>query len=134
MDENEQIIRRWFSEVWNDRNAAKIDELRQPDATSEGLLPNEKHEGNNRFKHFHKLICSAFSDINFTVETAASQGNRLTAEWSGTMVHTGVFQDRAPTGKRVSVRGTYEGTVVDGKIANGKNTWNYADILRQIDF
>jgi predicted ester cyclase len=91
-------------------------------------------EGNNRFKHFHKLICSAFSDINFTVETAASQGNRLTAEWSGTMVHTGVFQDRAPTGKRVSVRGTYEGTVVDGKIANGKNTWNYADILRQIDF
>jgi predicted ester cyclase len=133
MDENEELIRRWFSEVWTNRNAAAIDNLRHPDATSEGLLPNEKHEGNDSFKQFHKLLCSAFSDINIIVESASSQGDRLTAEWSGTMVHTGVFQGRAPTGKRVSIRGKYEGTVVDGKLANGKNNWNYADLLQQID-
>jgi hypothetical protein len=67
------------------------------------------------------------------VNSVSSRSDALAAEWSGTAVHTGEFEGRAPTGERVSIHGKYEGTLVDGKLAGGRNEWNYADLLRQID-
>jgi SnoaL-like polyketide cyclase len=48
-------------------------------------------------------------------------------------VHSGTFQDRPATGKRLELRGTFEATIVAGKIANGSNQWNYQELLPQID-
>jgi hypothetical protein len=55
MDENETIMRRWFSEVWNKGDVSTIDDLLEPSAVVGGLLPDQKHEGREKFKEFHKL-------------------------------------------------------------------------------
>ena len=60
MDKNETIIRRWFSEVWNKGDVSTIDDLLEPSAVVDGLLPDHKHEGREGFKEFHKLLYSAF--------------------------------------------------------------------------
>ena len=57
----------------------------------------------------------------------------MTGSWHGTVVHSGTFQGRAATGKRLEMRGTFEVTIVEGKIVNGGNRWNYDELLPQID-
>jgi predicted ester cyclase len=133
MATNEQIMRRWFTEVWNQGNVSTIDELLDPNAIVDGLLPDENHNGCERFKEFHKLLYSSFSDFDFTVDQVVSSGEHVTGSWHGTVVHSGTFQDRAATGKRIHMRGTFEGTIANGKITSGTNRWNYDELLPQID-
>ena len=133
MDKNETIIRRWFSEVWNKGDVSTIDDLLEPSAVVDGLLPDQKHEGREEFKEFHKLLYSTFSDFDLTVDEVVSSGNHVTGSWHGTVVHSGTFQDRTATGKRLEMRGTFEVTIVAGKIVNGSNRWNYDELLPHID-
>jgi predicted ester cyclase len=79
------------------------------------------------------LLYSTFSDFDLTVDEVVSSGNHVTGSWHATVVHSGTFQGRAATGKRLEMRGTFEATIVDGKIINGSNRWNYEDLLPQID-
>ncbi|MBV8968731.1 MAG: ester cyclase [Verrucomicrobia bacterium] len=133
MDENEPLIKRWFTEVWNHGDASVIDELMVPSVVADGLLPGQRHEGREEFKKFHQMMCSAFSDFNLTVDDVLTTGPGVTGRWHGTVLHTGVFEGRAPTGRRIQIRGTYEITIVEGKLVNGKNEWNYDEVLQQID-
>jgi predicted ester cyclase len=133
MDKNETIIRRWFSEVWNKGDVSTIDDLLEPSAVVDGLLPDRKHKGREEFKEFHKSLYSTFSDFDVTVDEVVSSGNHATGSWHGTVVHSGTFQGRAATGKRLEMRGTFEVTIVEGKIVNGSNRWNYDELLPQID-
>jgi predicted ester cyclase len=133
MDKNEALIKRWFSEVWNEGKVSAIDELMHTGCVAEGLLPDQKYEGIAEFKKFHNLMCSAFSDFNITVDEVISTGDHVRGSWHGTVMHTGEFQGRAATGKQLQIRGTYEVTIVEGKLVNGKNDWNYEDVLKQID-
>jgi predicted ester cyclase len=133
MDKNEEIMRRWFSEVWNQGDVSVIDELLDPNAVVDGLLPDENHNGRDRFKEFHKLLYSAFSDFDLRVDQVVSSGEQVTGSWHGTVVHSGTFQDRAATGKRINMRGTFEGTLVNGKITSASNKWNHDELVPQID-
>jgi predicted ester cyclase len=133
MDQNETILRRWFSEVWNKGDTSTIDELLEPGAVISGLLPDQKHVGPEEFKDFHKLLYAAFSDFDFSVDQVVSSGDHVTGSWHGTVVHSGTFEGRAATGKRLELRGTFEGTIVQGRLVNGSNCWNYDELLPQID-
>jgi predicted ester cyclase len=133
MDKNEEVMRRWFSEVWNKGDVSTIDELLDPNAIVDGLLPDQNHNGRDRFKEFHKLLYSSFSDFDFTVDEVMSSGEHVTGSWHGTAVHSGTFQGRAATGKRINMHGTFEGEIVGGKIVKGSNKWNHDDLLPQID-
>jgi predicted ester cyclase len=133
MDNNEMVVRRWFSEVWNRGDVSTIDELLEPSAVIDGLVPDQTHDGREKFKEFHKLLHSAFSDFDLTVDEVVSSGDHVTGGWHGTVLHSGTFQDRPATGKRLELRGTFEATIVAGKIANGSNQWNYQELLPQID-
>ena len=133
MDENELLIKRWFTEVWNHGDASVIDELMVPSVVADGLLPGQRHEGREEFKKFHQMMCSAFSDFNLTVDDVLTTGPDVRGGWHGTVLHTGVFEGRAPTGRRIQIQGTYEVTIVEGKLVNGKNEWNYDEVLQQID-
>ena len=133
MDKNEEVMRRWFAEVWNKGDVSTIDELLAPDAIVDGLLPDQNHNGCERFKEFHRLLYSSFSDFDLTVDKVMSSGEHVTGSWHGTVLHSGTFQDRAATGKRIKMYGTFEGTIVGGKITSGTNKWNYDELLPQID-
>ena len=133
MDKNEAIVRRWFSEVWNNGDASTIDELLAPGAIVDGLIPGQVHKGPEEFKEFHKLMRSAFSDFDFTLDEVVSSGDRVTGSWHGAVVHSGTFQDRPATGKRLKMRGAFQVTIVDGKMTNGSNQWNHNELLPQID-
>jgi len=79
------------------------------------------------------LLYAAFSDFDFSVDQVVSSGDHVTGSWHGTVVHSGTFQGRAATGKRLELRGTFEATIVQGRIVNGSNRWNHDELLPQID-
>ena len=133
MHKNEETMRRWFSEVWNQGDVSTIDELLDPNAIVDGLLPDQTHNGREKFKEFHRLLYSAFSDFDFTVDEVVSSGDHVTGSWHGTVLHSGTFQGREATGKRINMHGIFEGEIVGGKIITGSNKWNHDELLPQID-
>ena len=53
---NEQLMRRWFEEVWNQQRVEVIDELLAADALLHGHVPELR--GREAFKQLHATFCA----------------------------------------------------------------------------
>ena len=64
-----QLARRWFDEVWNQRDATVISRLFAKDGIAHGLGPNgEDLIGPAGFKPFHDAFLGGFSDLQITID------------------------------------------------------------------
>src|SRR3954468_23038659 len=97
---NSQIIRRWFDEVWNQGNAAEIDEMSHPHTRGYGQAEQGRAINMDEFKELWGNLRAAFPDIKFTIEDTIEQGDKVAARWSATMTHKGSFLGVAPTNKQ----------------------------------
>ncbi len=124
-DANKQVMRRWFEEVWNQKNEAAIDELFSPDGRCYGFPDAKSAIGRAEFKANFRAFCGAFPDIHVEVGEVKEDGNRVSATWTATMTHTGDDLGFAPSGKKVVLPGHSSIEVVNGRIQDG---WNQVDI------
>lgn len=119
---------RWFEEVWNQGRAEVIAELLQPDVVGHGLVDKDGNEvkGIAAFTEFFVNFRSAFPDIHIDVQDTISEGDQIAARCLVSATHSGEGFVCAPTGARVEFTGVCWVRVVDGKIAE---TWNQFDFL-----
>jgi hypothetical protein len=68
MDKNEEVMRRWFAEVWNKGDVSTIDELLAPDAIVDGLLPDQNHNGVTTTKKGSRLNLKHCEMVNLPPE------------------------------------------------------------------
>ncbi len=123
---NEQLIRRWFEEVWNRKQETAIDEMLAEDCVAYGLPdPDAVVRGPEQFKRFHRGFCGAFPDLQITVEDVIASGDRVAARWRATGTHLGDHLGFPATGKKVQLDGVTIGVIRDGKIKEG---WNMMDM------
>lgn len=61
-----KLVRRWFSEVWNERRTETIDELAAPDLVSRGLA--EEVHGTEGFRRFHAAFLAQFPAVSVRVD------------------------------------------------------------------
>jgi predicted ester cyclase len=123
------IARRWFEEVWNQRRDQTIDELLTPASichTDEGPItgPMEFRE-----KVYIPLL-AAFPDIRVIVESVLADGDDVAIRWSATGCHTGDGLSCAPTHREVLFRGLTWIRFQDGKLMEGWQSSNIADVVR----
>jgi predicted ester cyclase len=129
---NSQIIRRWFEEVWNQGNAAAIDEMSHPHTRGYGQAEQGRTIDMDEFKELWRNLRAAFPDIQFTIEDTIEQGDKVAARWSAIMTHTGNFLGIAPTQRQAKITGISYQRMDGGKIVEGWDNWDQLGLLVQI--
>src|SRR4051794_18016914 len=103
---NNDLIRRWFEEVWNQGRESTIDELLAPNAIVHGLGDGDvKLRGPEEFKPLVRNLRGSIPDVHITVEDTVAEGDRVMARVLLQGTHTGPGLGVVPTGQKVSVAG-----------------------------
>lgn len=128
---NEQLVRRFFEEVWNKKNAAAVEEFLAPDCVGYGLPdPDAVLHGPEEFKAVYSMFIGAFPDVEITVHDVIAAGDRVAVRWSSLGTHLGPHLGFPPSGKTVPLDGATIGIVRDGKIVQA---WNMMDMGHLFD-
>ena len=132
-EENIQLMRRWFQEVWNEGRMETVHELLSPDSVARGQRGAEAEiRGPEEFEKFVREIRGAFSNIQMKVEDVFGAGDKVVLRWSATMTHTGDAMGFPASGQTVRNRGITIARIVDGKIVEGWDNWDQLGMLEQI--
>jgi predicted ester cyclase len=130
----DEVAREWFQRVWNEHSEAAIDELLASDARMYGLpTPDGKPiAGNAGFKPFHRSFVSAFPDMRIQVVRTVTEGEYVAVHCRCTGTHAGHGLDVAPTQNPIDVWGMGMARVVDGRIVEAWNAFDFMTLYQQV--
>ncbi|HET7890470.1 MAG TPA: ester cyclase [Candidatus Sulfotelmatobacter sp.] len=132
-DDNVQLMRRWFQEVWNEGRIQTVYELLSPAAVATGQRGAEaKIRGPEEFEKFVREIRGAFPDIKVNVEDVFGAGDKVVLRWSAAMTHTGEGLGIPASNRTVRSRGITIARIEGGKIVEGWDNWDQLGMLEQI--
>ena len=133
VDENVQLILRWFQEVWNEGKTETIHELLHPDAVAIGQLDDRKElRGVADFVAFVKNLRGAFPDMKLKVEDVFGAQDKVVLRWSSTMTHSGDHLGIPASGQAVCITGITIVRIRDGKLVEGWDNWDQMGMMKQI--
>lgn len=132
-DENIQIMRRWFQQVWNEGRIQTVYDLMAPAAVARGQRGAEVEiRGPEEFAKFVGEIRGAFPDIKIKIEDIFGADDKVVMRWSAVMTHTGDGLGLPASGRTVHSRGISIARFADGKIVEGWDNWDQLGMLEQI--
>jgi steroid delta-isomerase-like uncharacterized protein len=129
---NSQLIRRWFEEVWNQGNAAAIDQMSHPHTRGFGQAEHGRKIDMNEFRELWRNLRAAFPDIRFTIEDVIEQDDKVAARWSASLTHKASFLGIPATNKNAKITGISWMRMEEGKIVEGWDNWDQLGLLVQI--
>jgi steroid delta-isomerase-like uncharacterized protein len=134
-EENKELVRRWFEEVWNRGRAEAIDEMLAEDGVARGLADasGQPLRGPAGFKPFFRQFREAFPEIEVTVEDTVAEGDKVAARCSVRGAHRGDTLGFAATDRAVEFDGICIVRVRDGKIVEAWNNFDFMSMFRQLD-
>ena len=132
-EENKQLVRRWFEEVWNKGRAEAIDEMFAENGIAHGLSddPAKAIKGPTDFRPFHTTFRQAFPNMIIDVEDMVAEGDKVAARCSVRGKHEGEFMGRAATQAPVEFTGMTIVRIRDGKIVEAWNNFDFLTMNKQ---
>lgn len=132
-DDNVQLMRRWFQEVWNEGRIQTVYELLSPESVATGQRGADAEiRGPQEFEKFVREIRGAFPDIKVTVEDVFGTDDKVVLRWSAVMTHTGDALGVPASNRTVRSRGITIARIEHGKIVEGWDNWDQLGMLEQI--
>jgi predicted ester cyclase len=123
---NKLLSKRWFEQVWNQKNEAAIDEMFSKQGKSHGFPePDSVLIGPEGFKAVHRTFVGAFPDLHIDLEDIITEGDRVAVRWRVSMTHLGDHLGFAATGKKGTLDGSSFLIVKDNQVMEG---WNQMDL------
>jgi predicted ester cyclase len=124
---NKEIVRRFYEEVFNQRNVKAIDELVHPEFLNHDPTPVASRDPES-MKQFIHTLTQAFPDHHhaifqrkgFANEDLIAEGDKVVMRCTLTATHQGLFPgflEMPPTGKSICQRQIHILRVQDGKVA-----------------
>lgn len=133
VEENVELMRRWFREVWNEGRTQTIYDLLATDAVGIGELEDGRQvRGPAEFVPFVQRLRGAFPDLNIEVEDAFGAEDKVVLRWSATMTHSGDHLGMPATGRLVRLTGITLVRIRDKQIIEGWDNWDQLGMLTQI--
>lgn len=123
-ERNREIIRRFYEELWNRFDKAKIAELLTEDFRFRGSLGQETR-GRDGFVGYMDMVARGFPDFTNRVEEIISEGNRAFARLRYRGTHRGEILGIAPTERAVEYAGAAVFTFRGDQIAE---VWVLGDL------
>ncbi len=131
MTEQERDLgRRWFDEVWNNGRREAIAEMLLPEAVlHEAGVDSAGAEG--FYPHYDRLR-TAFSEIHFEVDDSLASEDTICVRWVFTGKHTGEGLGVSPSGVAINVTGITIMRVANGMLMEGWQNWDMLGLMQQI--
>jgi steroid delta-isomerase-like uncharacterized protein len=129
----ETLVREWFEQVWNAGDESAIGRLLADDARIYDL-PSHGHvmQGKEAFLPFYRVFRTALSEINVAIEHVVASGDFAVAHCRVTARHTGEGLGIPPSGRQVEFCGMAMARVVDGRLVEGWNCFDFLACYQQV--
>ena len=133
-EQNKQLVRRWFDEVWNKGRADAIEEMFAENGVAHGLSddPALPITGPREFRPFHTLFRDAFPNMMIVVEDTVAEGDKVAARCSIRAKHEGDFLGKEATQSPVEFTGITIVRIENGKIAEAWNNFDFMRLHKQV--
>ena len=133
-EENKQLLRRWFEEVWNKGRADAIEEMFDEYGIAHGLSddPSNPIRGPRDFRPFHTLFREAFPNMEIVVEDLIAEGDKAVARCSVRAKHEGDFLGRSASQSPVEFTGIAIVRIENGKIVEAWNNFDFMTLHKQV--
>ncbi len=122
-EQNKALVKRFYTEVFDKKNAAALDALCTADFVSHGAMPGQA-PGLAGVKETFKLMFSAFPDFKTNIEEIVAERDIVVTRFSGTATHKGEMMGAKPTGKKVTFHAIDMLRIKNGKISDA---WHQGD-------
>jgi len=124
-EENKELERRIYEEIYNKKNMAAIEQFVATDWVCHPWPPGVP-PGLEGMKQQDTLTKKAFPDMQVKLEDIVAEGDKVACRWTATATHKGEFMGMPATGKQVTITGIHIDRIAGGKIVE---TWNYSDMM-----
>ena len=131
-EENKNIVRRYYDDLWSKWDLAAVTELVSPDITFRGSL-GITVQGREGFKDYVNMVRAAFPDFHNKIEELIAEGSKVVARLTYTGTHQGELFGIPATGKRVTYSGVAIFLIADGKIKDGWVLGDTMGLKRQLE-
>ncbi len=131
LDQNKNLIHRYYTDLWNRWDDAAVDEIIAPGVEFRGSL-GVTVSGRDGFRGYVARVRAAFPDFHNQIDELLAEGDTVAARLTYSGTHRGELYGAAPTGKRVEYGGTAFFRISDGQITSGLVYGHTIGLLRQI--
>lgn len=117
---HENIVERWFEDLFTRGDLTAVEELVTADFASYGTGGDGRtieNRGSDAFREWLRWYLSAFSDREWTVHEVISEGNKVVARYSGWATYRGGLLDIPSDNQRVRETGILIYRIEGGKVA-----------------
>lgn len=129
-EQDRDLGRRWFEEVWNKGRREAIEEMLLPESVvHEGGIDTTGADG---FYPFYDRFKAAFSEIHVSIDDSLADGDMVCVRWTFTGKHTGPGLGVDPTGAVFRVTGISILRVAGGKLIEGWQNWDMLGLMEQL--
>jgi steroid delta-isomerase-like uncharacterized protein len=131
-EQNKNVLRRIYDEVFNKGDFPKISELVAPNFIEHEHVPGTKAAGGDTLREFTSMMRSAFPDARFTADDMIAEGDKVAARFTMQGTHKGEFMGMSPTGKKVTMTGIDFVRIVDNKIVEHWGSTDMMGLMQQL--
>ena len=133
-EENKELLRRWFEEVWNKGRADAIEEMFDENGIAHGLSddPSKPMKGPRDYRPFYTTLRQAFPNVMIVIDDMVAEGDKVAARCSVRGKHEGDFMGRAATQSPVEFTGIAIVRIDNGKIVEAWNNFDFTTMYKQI--
>ena len=137
LQENKEVVRRYYEEAFNEGRTELLEELIDPDVlnhdpiSDETLTPDEAR-GYDGFVRHVEAAREAFSDATVTIEDMIAEENLVAVRFTFAGTNDGPFGGFEPTDNRVSSSTMVWMRVEDGTIVERWEESDTLDFLQQL--
>jgi predicted ester cyclase len=133
LDENKDVVRRFFAEVINAPNPDQADGFVTANYIEHQRLPGaEGRQGIEIAKAFLAMMRVAFPDYRFALEDLIAEGDKVVARLTVSGTHLGEMMGLAPTRQQIQISGIEVFRLEAGKLAEHWATFDTLGMLQQV--
>jgi steroid delta-isomerase-like uncharacterized protein len=132
-EQNKELVRRHFEEIYNRGNLAFADECCTPGYLLHDPVRPDTPAGPEGMKDHGRWAREVAPDIHFEVEDVIAEGDRVAVRYRFTGTHRGTLMGIPATGKFATMTGVTFYRMESGRIAEAWLHWDVLAALRAMD-
>jgi steroid delta-isomerase-like uncharacterized protein len=133
VQDNKELVRRYFAEIWDGGDVDAIDGLFSPDFVRHGpAMEGGDLRGHDGMKQLVRMYRTSFPDLKVPIDDQAAEGDVVVTRWTAKGHHQGDLMGTPPTGRQVTVPGVLIDRIAGGKIAEEWASYDGLSMLQQL--